>query len=163
MRSMLAFSVPIEHDTNHFVYCFVITLYPKKTMHINFVPLCQWNPILDKPDVGCRLFLAIVLCPKIGLHFWRLSINENNDNLEFEWVDYSSNSTFTGDPIASDVDNNFFQSLRKYIDKESDIKSKVSIYYLQLNLLKHVQMYGLTKHLCNDHSVRYVGFHKIRN
>ena len=64
---------------------------------------------------------------KIGLHFLRLSINKNNDKLQFEWIDYGNNSTFKGNPIASGVDSEFFQSLRQYIEKLNDFKGKISI------------------------------------
>ncbi|CAG8766884.1 7114_t:CDS:2, partial [Funneliformis caledonium] len=30
-----------------------------------------------------------------------LSINEINDNLQFEWIDYDNNSTFKENPIAN--------------------------------------------------------------
>src|SRR6185437_15182832 len=73
-----------------------------------------------KPDPGqtkCWVPLIPGYCiiSKIGSHFLQLSINGNNENLEFKWVDYGNDSTFTGDPIAGDVDYMFFESLRKYI------------------------------------------------
>ena len=81
---------------------------------------------------------------KIGIHFFQLSINENNNNLSFEWIDYSSNNTFKGNPIANGVDSQFFQSLRQYIENQNDIKGKVSIpSFLGLNV------YENAIYLCN--------------
>ncbi|RIA79877.1 hypothetical protein C1645_745629 [Glomus cerebriforme] len=64
---------------------------------------------------------------KIGLHFFQLSINESNNVLQFEWIDYGSDSTFAGNPIASGSDGKFFQSLRHYTEKQKNIKGKRSI------------------------------------
>ncbi|CAB5382716.1 unnamed protein product [Rhizophagus irregularis] len=68
---------------------------------------------------------------------------------EFKWIDYGNNSTFTGDPIAGDADNNFFRSLQNYIEKQSDIKAKISIPdLLGLNIYENaIYLRGAVSHL----------------
>lgn len=59
---------------------------------------------------------------RIGLHFLRLSINE------IIYYNLNGNdSTFMENPIASGRDNEFFQSLRQYIENQRVIKGKISI------------------------------------
>ena len=79
----------------------------------------------------------------------RLSINEINDIIQFEWIDYSSDSTFMGNPIASGRDSKFFQSLRQYIENQRDIKGKISLpSILGLNIYENaVYLCGVIFHL----------------
>ncbi|PKB98403.1 hypothetical protein RhiirA5_431422 [Rhizophagus irregularis] len=107
-----------------------------------------------KPDPGqkkCWIPLVPGYCimSKVGLHFMRLSITENNNNLQFEWIDYGNDSTFMGNPVASGVDSEFFQSLRKYVETQSVIKGKISIpNVLGLNIYENaIYLRSIISHL----------------